>query len=201
MLPTERHNSWSGSQMMPVTPGPVTPVPSATPEGTGSRPGSVNSDAPCSYQHKYRKGEVVTQPSGVRKKFNGKQWRRLCSKGDCVKESQRRGFCSRHLSAMTRGQDRSRPPSSGMLIKLKKRKLLLNKLSRWRLDSLRNKDRRIDFVKNFFAESMAHFFIIILTFILTPFIEMKTFEEQFFALKKFRSPRPIFKFSHSAVIH
>lgn len=80
-----------------------------------SRPNSVNSESPCAqYQHKYRKGEVVTQSTGVRKKFNGKQWRRLCSKGDCVKESQRRGFCSRHLSARTRhhDQNRSRPPSS-----------------------------------------------------------------------------------------
>ncbi|MCP9265917.1 Protein capicua-like protein [Dirofilaria immitis] len=31
-------------------------------------------------------------------KFNGKQWRRLCSKEGCNKESQRRGYCSRHLS-------------------------------------------------------------------------------------------------------
>ena len=82
---------------------------------SNSRPNSVNSESPCSqYQHKYQKGEVVTQSSGVRKKFNGKQWRRLCSKGDCVKESQRRGFCSRHLSARTRQEQppRSHPPSS-----------------------------------------------------------------------------------------
>lgn len=48
--------------------------------------------------HKYKKGDVVSTPSGIRKKFNGKQWRRLCSKDNCIKESQRRGFCSRHLS-------------------------------------------------------------------------------------------------------
>ena len=66
-----------------------------------SRPSSVNSvteNSGTTYQHKFRKGEVVTQSTGVRKKFNGKQWRRLCSKGDCMKESQRKGFCSRHLS-------------------------------------------------------------------------------------------------------
>jgi len=40
----------------------------------------------------------VVTPSGIRKKYNGKQWRRLCSKKDCNKESQRRGYCSRHLS-------------------------------------------------------------------------------------------------------
>ncbi|KPJ18571.1 Protein capicua-like [Papilio machaon] len=48
--------------------------------------------------HKYKKGDVVSTPTGIRKKFNGKQWRRLCSKDGCTKESQRRGFCSRHLS-------------------------------------------------------------------------------------------------------
>ncbi|XP_046344637.2 protein capicua homolog isoform X3 [Haliotis rufescens] len=47
---------------------------------------------------KYKKGDVVSTPNGIRKKFNGKQWRRLCSKEGCTKESQRRGFCSRHLS-------------------------------------------------------------------------------------------------------
>ncbi|XP_063980469.1 protein capicua homolog isoform X3 [Diachasmimorpha longicaudata] len=48
--------------------------------------------------HKYKKGDVVVTPNGIRKKFNGKQWRRLCSKKGCSKESQRRGYCSRHLS-------------------------------------------------------------------------------------------------------
>ncbi|XP_020282979.1 putative transcription factor capicua isoform X3 [Pseudomyrmex gracilis] len=48
--------------------------------------------------HRYKKGDVVVTPTGIRKKFNGKQWRRLCSKNECNKESQRRGYCSRHLS-------------------------------------------------------------------------------------------------------
>ncbi|KAH8851539.1 Protein capicua like [Schistosoma japonicum] len=47
---------------------------------------------------RFKKGDVVKTPNGVRKKFNGKQWRRLCSREGCTKESQRRGFCSRHLS-------------------------------------------------------------------------------------------------------
>ncbi|CAJ0561723.1 unnamed protein product, partial [Mesorhabditis spiculigera] len=47
---------------------------------------------------RYKKGEIVTTPGGIRKKFNGKQWRRLCSREGCNKESQRRGYCSRHLS-------------------------------------------------------------------------------------------------------
>lgn len=55
--------------------------------------------------HKYKKGDVVSTPTGIRKKYNGKQWRRLCSKDGCTKESQRRGFCSRHLSL--RGVTRS----------------------------------------------------------------------------------------------
>lgn len=48
--------------------------------------------------HKFNKGDVVQSETGVRKKFNGKQWRRLCSNPQCTKESQRRGFCSRHLN-------------------------------------------------------------------------------------------------------
>ena len=48
--------------------------------------------------HKYKKGDIVATPTGIRKKFNGKQWRRLCLREACSKESQQRGFCSRHLS-------------------------------------------------------------------------------------------------------
>jgi hypothetical protein len=44
-----------------------------------------------------KKGDTV-DTNGIRKKFNGKQWRRLCGKPGCNKESQRRGYCSRHLS-------------------------------------------------------------------------------------------------------
>lgn len=53
-------------------------------------------------QQIYKKGDVVCTPNGIRKKFNGKQWRRLCSKDSCMKESQRRGYCSRHLSMRTK---------------------------------------------------------------------------------------------------
>ncbi|XP_026872059.2 protein capicua homolog isoform X2 [Electrophorus electricus] len=53
-------------------------------------------------QQKYKKGDVVCTPTGIRKKFNGKQWRRLCSREGCSKESQRRGYCSRHLSMRTK---------------------------------------------------------------------------------------------------
>jgi len=61
--------------------------------------------------HKYKKGDVVATPTGIRKKFNGKQWRRLCSKEGCAKESQRRGFCSRHLGIRGKGNN-SQPGSS-----------------------------------------------------------------------------------------
>lgn len=60
---------------------------------TPSSPRSLNATP-----HKYKKGDVVSMPNGIRKKFNGKQWRRLCSRETCAKESQRRGYCSRHLS-------------------------------------------------------------------------------------------------------
>ena len=47
---------------------------------------------------RYKKGDIVLATNGIRKKFNGKQWRRLCSREGCQKESQRKGFCSRHLT-------------------------------------------------------------------------------------------------------
>ncbi|OWF36187.1 protein capicua homolog isoform X3 [Mizuhopecten yessoensis] len=62
---------------------------------------------------KYKKGDVVSTPNGIRKKFNGKQWRRLCSKEGCTKESQRRGFCSRHLSMKGQKNMRNAPPFPG----------------------------------------------------------------------------------------
>ncbi|TRY76320.1 hypothetical protein TCAL_12026 [Tigriopus californicus] len=60
---------------------------------TPSSPRSLNATP-----NKYKKGDVLSMPNGIRKKFNGKQWRRLCSRETCAKESQRRGYCSRHLS-------------------------------------------------------------------------------------------------------
>jgi len=55
----------------------------------------------------YDKGQIITMSNGVRKKFNGKQWRRLCSyDGECMKESQRKGYCSRHLTAAGSHEDR-----------------------------------------------------------------------------------------------
>lgn len=59
---------------------------------------SGRASTPRTSPFKYKKGEIVSTPSGIRKKFNGKQWRRLCSLDNCSKESQRRGYCSRHLS-------------------------------------------------------------------------------------------------------
>jgi len=57
------------------------------------------------------KGEVV-MTAGIRKKFNGKQWRRLCSREACQKESQRGGLCSRHLSQKGRDSALSVTPDS-----------------------------------------------------------------------------------------
>lgn len=71
--------------------------------GGGSSSTSSRSRTPLSLaQQKYKKGDVVCTPNGIRKKFNGKQWRRLCSREGCMKESQRRGYCSRHLSMRTK---------------------------------------------------------------------------------------------------
>ena len=99
-----------GSRSVPKEPGkdkvvaPPTKQPPKKREAARSR--SVQSElssrsstprSPVTAQ-KYKKGDVVSTPNGIRKKFNGKQWRRLCSKEGCTKESQRRGYCSRHLS-------------------------------------------------------------------------------------------------------
>ena len=46
-----------------------------------------------------KKGEIIVTPEGVKKKFNGKQWRRLCGIEDCWKESQKCGLCSKHLNS------------------------------------------------------------------------------------------------------
>ena len=59
---------------------------------------SGRASTPRTSPFKYKKGDIVSTPNGIRKKFNGKQWRRLCSLDNCNKESQRRGYCSRHLS-------------------------------------------------------------------------------------------------------
>ncbi|XP_057301284.1 protein capicua homolog isoform X3 [Hydractinia symbiolongicarpus] len=68
---------------------------SSTPQSRGSR--SSRATTP----HMYKKGEIVIASDGFRKKFNGKQWRRLCSARNCDKESQKKGLCSRHLSSQT----------------------------------------------------------------------------------------------------
>lgn len=48
-----------------------------------------------------KKGEIIVTPEGVKKKFNGKQWRRLCGIDECWKESQKCGLCSKHLNSPT----------------------------------------------------------------------------------------------------
>ncbi|XP_041081649.1 protein capicua homolog [Polyodon spathula] len=84
-----------------------------TPGGSGS---SSRSRTPLTAaQQKYKKGDVVCTPNGIRKKFNGKQWRRLCSREGCMKESQRRGYCSRHLSMRTKEMESGGAGSSGRL--------------------------------------------------------------------------------------
>ncbi|XP_055020164.1 protein capicua homolog [Boleophthalmus pectinirostris] len=98
---------------------PSKTTPSQTPTPTSST--SSRSRTPLSLaQQKYKKGDVVCTPNGIRKKFNGKQWRRLCSREGCMKESQRRGYCSRHLSMRTKemeaaGGERGGGSSSGTL--------------------------------------------------------------------------------------
>lgn len=118
LLPLPPPQLLSPSSKSPAFVGPGRPgeQPSPCQEGSqgGSRSSSVASlekgAAPAARartpltaaQQKYKKGDVVCTPNGIRKKFNGKQWRRLCSRDGCMKESQRRGYCSRHLSMRTK---------------------------------------------------------------------------------------------------
>ncbi|XP_064383279.1 retinal homeobox protein Rx-B-like isoform X2 [Halichondria panicea] len=44
-----------------------------------------------------KKGEIIVTPeSGVMRKFNGTQWRRLCEVDDCLKEAQKYKLCHKH---------------------------------------------------------------------------------------------------------
>lgn len=95
-----------------------TPIPG---EGSSATPSRARTPFSLA-QQKYKKGDVVCTPNGIRKKFNGKQWRRLCSREGCSKESQRRGYCSRHLSMRTKemeasggGRERGGTSSTGTL--------------------------------------------------------------------------------------
>ena len=78
------------------------------------RPSSSRSSTPhsrCSRSSRantphYKKGEIVLAQDGFRKKFNGKQWRRLCSVDNCDKESQKKGRCSRHSTTINESKAR-----------------------------------------------------------------------------------------------
>lgn len=77
----------------------------ASASGGGSGGGASSSVYPnINPNNRYKKGDVVETTNGIRKKFNGKQWRRLCSKEGCQKESQRKGYCSRHLTQRSGGR-------------------------------------------------------------------------------------------------
>lgn len=51
---------------------------------------------------KCKKGLLIRMPHGVWKKYNGKQWRRLCVYPKCMKESQKSGLCANHLGGRPR---------------------------------------------------------------------------------------------------
>ena len=45
------------------------------------------------------KGTLKTSAMGITRRFNGNQWRRLCSNKNCSKESQRQGHCAEHMKS------------------------------------------------------------------------------------------------------
>ena len=63
-----------------------------------------------------KKGEIIVTPEGVKKKFNGKQWRRLCGVDECWKESQKCGLCSKHLNSPSSANNMS-PVMPGLPVK------------------------------------------------------------------------------------
>ena len=76
---------------------------SSTPHSRGS---ARSSRTPT--PHSYRKGQVIVTPNGFRKKYNGKQWRKLCMVEGCEKESQKKGYCSRHLTSLRESSSRTK---------------------------------------------------------------------------------------------
>ncbi|XP_055330555.1 protein capicua homolog [Paramacrobiotus metropolitanus] len=72
----------------------------------------INSNANSPSPRGYKKGDVISLTNGIRKKFNGKQWRKLCMEKGCSKESQRRGYCSRHLSMQSKSSSAAVTPAS-----------------------------------------------------------------------------------------
>ncbi len=93
-----------------IPPLPLPPIPHTPTAATQSAiPQSPHIDYYSSMQRGQRiklkdykgakKGEIIVTPEGVKKKFNGKQWRRLCGIEDCWKESQKCGLCSKHLNS------------------------------------------------------------------------------------------------------
>ncbi|XP_051920878.1 protein capicua homolog isoform X2 [Hippocampus zosterae] len=96
---SEMNNAAPNLPPTKMDPSQTTTTPSSA---GGASSTSSRSRTPLSLAQKYKKGDVVCTQNGIRKKFNGKQWRRLCSREGCMKESQRRGYCSRHLSMRTK---------------------------------------------------------------------------------------------------
>ncbi|UJR16550.1 hypothetical protein I4U23_003450 [Adineta vaga] len=78
--------------------------------GKNSLLSNISTNIPT--EKSYRKGDIIVTDSQVRKRYNGKQWRRLCSFKNCSKESQRFSYCSRHLSLKEKQQNSNLPSTS-----------------------------------------------------------------------------------------
>lgn len=50
-------------------------------------------------------GDIILLNDGMRKKYNGSSWRRLCSKLDCTYYSQSQGLCKPHLAALKKRKE------------------------------------------------------------------------------------------------
>lgn len=68
---------------------------------------ATRSDSTFSEDGNFTKGSIIVTPVGVRKKFNGKQWRQLCLFKGCAKELRKKGYCFRHLGLTSRVEPES----------------------------------------------------------------------------------------------
>ena len=51
------------------------------------------------YYKDAKRGQIIVTPEGIKRRYNGNTWRRLCYIDDCLKESQRCGFCYKHRNS------------------------------------------------------------------------------------------------------
>jgi len=103
------NNTIDSGQLFVLTPIELSTV--AESDGALSEQSSFSTPQFATLNNTFTKGQVVLAPDGVRKRFNGKVWRQLCSYGEgvreCRKEAHRNGLCMRHSTLNRRKEQQS----------------------------------------------------------------------------------------------